>query len=124
MEENTHGNASSDDAMPKVQGSHASDNGTNESSHDVVQGEAQSDSDAKKVELYSTESCHFCHLAKDFFEENNIEFTTYDVGADTAKRSEMIDMTGQMGVPVIKIGDDAIVGFNEEKVRELLGMEA
>lgn len=74
------------------------------------------------ITVYSTPTCHFCHMAKDFFTENNIAFTEYDVAADIAKRTEMIDLTGQMGVPVIKIGDDIIVGFNEPKIQELLGM--
>lgn len=59
-------------------------------------------------------------MAKDFFAENNIAFTEYDVASDMDKRSEMVDMTGQMGVPVIRIGDDVVVGFDEAKVKELL----
>lgn len=78
--------------------------------------------DTPTVTIYSTPTCHFCHMAKDFFTENNISYTEYDVAADMEKRTEMIDMTGQMGVPVIKIGDDMMVGFNEPKVKELLGM--
>ena len=74
----------------------------------------------KQVTIYSTPSCHFCHLAKDYFTENNVEFTEHDVATDLEKRKEMMDMTGQMGVPVIRIGDDVVVGFDEEKVKELL----
>lgn len=74
------------------------------------------------VTIYSTPVCHFCHAAKDFFKENNVEYTEYDVAADTEKRAEMIDMTGQMGVPVIAIGDDVIIGFDEPKLKELLGL--
>lgn len=76
----------------------------------------------KTVSIYSTPVCHFCHLAKDFFAANNIAFTEYDVASDMEKRSEMVDMTGQMGVPVIRIGDDVVVGFDEAKVKELLGV--
>lgn len=72
------------------------------------------------VTIYSTPVCHFCHAAKDFFAENNIAYTEHDVAADSEKRQEMIDLTGQMGVPVIKIGDDVIIGFDEPKVKELL----
>lgn len=61
-------------------------------------------------------------MAKDFFAENNIAFTEHDVASDLDKRAEMVDMTGQMGVPVIRIGDDVVVGFDEEKVKELLGV--
>ncbi len=76
----------------------------------------------KTVTIYSTPVCHFCHAAKDFFAENNIAFTEFDVASDQAKRQEMIEMTGQMGVPVIRIEDDVIVGFDEEKVKELLSV--
>lgn len=61
-------------------------------------------------------------MAKDFFKENNVEFTEHDVAADTEKRQEMIDMTGQMGVPVIQIDDDVIIGYDEDKLKELLGL--
>ena len=76
----------------------------------------------KTVTIYSTPVCHFCHMAKDFFTANEIAFTEFDVANDMAKRSEMVDMTGQMGVPVIRIGDDVVVGFDEKKVKELMGM--
>ncbi len=74
----------------------------------------------KTVTIYSTPVCHFCHAAKDYFKENNVAFTEHDVAADHEKRQEMIDMTGQMGVPVIRIGDDVVVGFDEGKIKELL----
>ncbi len=74
----------------------------------------------KTVTIYSTPSCHFCHMAKDYFTENNVAFTDHDVAMDLEKRQEMIEMTGQMGVPVIRIGDDVVIGFDEEKVKELL----
>ncbi len=76
----------------------------------------------KTVTIYSTPVCHFCHAAKDFFAENGIEYTEYDVAADAAKRQEMIEMTNQMGVPVIRIGDDVVIGFDEGKLRELLAL--
>lgn len=74
----------------------------------------------KDVKIYSTPSCHFCHMAKDFFENEGIKFTEFDVAADAEKRAEMMQKTGQMGVPVIEIGDEFIVGFNEAKIKELL----
>ena len=73
-----------------------------------------------QVTIYSTPTCHFCHAAKDFFTANNIKFTDYNVGTDLAKRKEMIEKSGQMGVPVIYVGDEMIVGFDEERLRELL----
>mgnify|MGYP003424609148 FL=1 len=75
-----------------------------------------------KVTIYSTPSCHFCHMAKDFFAEKNVAFEDFDVAADMDKRKEMINKSGQMGVPVIIIGDQLIVGFNKPKIIELLGI--
>jgi glutaredoxin-like YruB-family protein len=76
----------------------------------------------KTVTIYSTPVCHFCHAAKEYFNENNVSYTEFDVASDQEKRQEMIDMTGQMGVPVIRIDDDVIVGFDEDKVKELLAV--
>lgn len=76
----------------------------------------------KKVTIYSTQTCHFCHMAKDFFKEKNIAFEDFDVGVDTVKRQEMVQKSGQMGVPVIMIDDQLIVGFNKPKIVELLGI--
>jgi glutaredoxin-like YruB-family protein len=76
----------------------------------------------KNVEIYSTPSCHFCHMAKDYFKENNIAYTEYDVASNMEKRKEMIDKSGQMGVPVIIIGDQLTVGFNQPKIAGLLGL--
>ena len=74
----------------------------------------------KKVVIYSTPTCHFCHAAKDFFKANNVEFTDYDVQADAERRQEVVEKSGQMGVPVIFIGDEMIIGFDEDKIKELL----
>lgn len=74
----------------------------------------------KQVTIYSTPTCHFCHAAKAFFDENKVSYEDINVASDLEKRKEMIDMTGQMGVPVIRIEDDVIVGFDERKLRELL----
>ena len=76
----------------------------------------------EKVEIYSTPSCHFCHMAKEFFKEKNIAFTDYDVASDPAKRAEMVEKSGQMGVPVIIIGNNLIVGFNKPVISKLLGL--
>lgn len=62
-------------------------------------------------------------MAKTFFKNNNVAFTEYNVATDIDKRKEMIDKTGQMGVPVIAVGDEVVVGFNEEKLRSLLGVK-
>lgn len=80
---------------------------------------------AKKVEIYSTESCHFCHMAKEFLQQHGIEFTDYNVGTDTAKRAEMVEKSGQMGVPVIVIDNkDLVIGFDQKAFTKLLEIPA
>lgn len=76
----------------------------------------------KKVTIYSTNTCHYCNLAKDFFAKNGVEYTEHNVGSDVEKRQEMFQLTHQMGVPVIRIDDTVVVGFQEGKVSELLGL--
>lgn len=62
-------------------------------------------------------------MAKEFFKEKNIAFTEHDVASDTEKRNEMIEKSGQRGVPVIQIGNDLIVGFNKPVISQLLSIE-
>lgn len=77
----------------------------------------------KTVEIYSTPTCHFCHMAKDFFNENGVKFSDYNVATDLAKRQEMMQKSGQMGVPVIVIGgQDVVVGFDQARLSQLLGI--
>ena len=78
----------------------------------------------KKVIIYSTPTCHFCHAAKAFFDEHSVTYTDINVATDLEKRKEMIDLTGQMGVPVIDIDGELIIGFNKEKLSEKLGIPA
>lgn len=77
----------------------------------------------KKVTIYSTQTCHFCHAAKDFFKENNITFIDQDVTADVFKQNEMRERSGQIGVPVIFVDDVMVIGFDEQKLKELLGIK-
>lgn len=77
---------------------------------------------SKNVTIYSTPSCHFCHLAKDFFRANNVAYTEYDVASNLDKRKEMVEKSGQMGVPVIVIDGELTVGFNQPKIAQLLGV--
>ncbi len=74
----------------------------------------------KNVTIYSTPSCTYCNLAKDFFKKNKVEYTEYNVATDLAKRKEMIEKTGQMGVPVIELDGEIVVGFDEPRLREAL----
>ncbi len=77
----------------------------------------------KKITIYSTPACHFCRMAKEFFKDNNVEFQDFDVSQDSEKRKEMMDKSGQMGVPVIIIDERLIVGFNKPQIVELLGIK-
>ena len=76
----------------------------------------------KTVTIYSTPTCHFCQMTKEFLGEKGIAYTDYNVASDLEKRQEMIQKSGQMGVPVIVIGDELIVGFDKEKLESVLGI--
>lgn len=76
----------------------------------------------KQVSIYTTPTCTYCKATKEFFNENNVEFQEFDVAADAVRREEMIERSGQMGVPVIMIDNDVVVGFNKAKLSELLGL--
>ncbi|MFI5260478.1 MAG: glutaredoxin family protein [Candidatus Paceibacteria bacterium] len=78
----------------------------------------------KTVTIYSTPTCHFCHMTKDFLKDKGIAFTDFDVAHDLEKRQEMIQKSGQMGVPVIFVGDEMIIGFDQEKLVSALGISA
>ena len=77
----------------------------------------------KTIIVYGTSTCPWCDKAKDFFKEKNIEFEYIDVAADKDKAKEMIDKSGQMGVPVIDIEGTIIIGFDINKIKELLKKE-
>jgi glutaredoxin 3 len=77
----------------------------------------------KNITIYSTPTCVYCNMAKNFFKTNNVSFTDFNVATDLEKRKEMIDKTGQMGVPVIVAGEEVIIGFNEEKIKSTLGIK-
>jgi glutaredoxin-like YruB-family protein len=76
----------------------------------------------KKVIIYSTPSCVYCKVAKDWLENNSIAFTEYDLARDTDKRDEMIKKTGQMAVPVFDIDGEIIIGFDKNKISQILGI--
>ncbi len=79
-------------------------------------------SEMKKTVMYSTPTCTYCNAAKDFFTQHNVAFEVFDVASDTAKRAEMIEKSGQMGVPVIIVDDEIVVGFDKARLSELLGI--
>ena len=74
------------------------------------------------VTIYSTPTCHFCHAAKEFFDANKVQYTDHNVLDDITARQEMVQKSGQMGVPVIDIDGDITVGFDEASLRQKLGL--
>ncbi len=87
---------------------------------------------AKKIDIYSTPTCHFCHMEKDFLTAKGITFIDHDVAADAEKRKYILELTGQMGVPVTVISDtdtpdadpDVLVGFSQALFEQKLGLTA
>ncbi len=75
-----------------------------------------------KVTIYSTPTCHFCMMAKEYFKENNVAYEEFNVAGDMEKRKEMMEKSGQLGVPVITIDNDVVVGFNRPKLARLLNI--
>lgn len=77
-------------------------------------------SKSAKVKVYSTPTCPYCHAAKDFLKENKIEFEDIDVSKDQSAAQDMIEKSGQMGVPVIDINGTIIVGFDKDAMKKAL----
>ncbi len=76
-----------------------------------------------KVIVYSTNTCPWCVRAKEFLTENKIEFEEKDVATDAAAAEEMVQKSGQRGVPVIDMEGTVVVGFDEEKIRKTLNIK-
>jgi glutaredoxin 3 len=74
-----------------------------------------------KVEIYTSDTCGFCHEAKDFFKGNNIEYTEHNISTDIEAKKELIKK-GYRSVPVININGEEMMGFDKEKVATLLGL--
>ncbi|MEN6356989.1 MAG: glutaredoxin domain-containing protein [Armatimonadota bacterium] len=75
----------------------------------------------KNIAVYSTPTCPYCRLAKDYLSEKGIEFTDYNVATDLEARNVMVQKSGQLGVPVIEIDGQVVIGFNKQKIEELIG---
>jgi len=75
-----------------------------------------------KVKVYTTPICPYCIALKEFLKENNIEFEEIDVSQDEMAAKEMIEKTGQMGVPVLEIDGEFVIGFDKEKIKKLLNL--
>ena len=72
------------------------------------------------VSVYSTSSCPYCVMVKDYLRQKNVSYSDYDVGRDQNKANEMIRISGQMGVPVLDINGSIIVGFNKLAIDKAL----
>jgi len=76
-----------------------------------------------KIKIYTTPTCPFCQLAKQYFKEKGFEFEEVDVSRDEAAAMEMIQKSGQMGVPMIEIDGKIVIGFDKERIDELLNLK-
>lgn len=75
------------------------------------------------VTIYTTPSCVYCRLAKDFFRKHRVHYQEKDVVVDETARNDMIARSGQMGVPVIEVDGKIVVGFDRRRLKELLGVD-
>lgn len=78
---------------------------------------------APKVTIYSTPTCVYCKMAKQYFNAHNVVYEDKNVAVDRVAAQAMIDKTGQMGVPVIEVGDQVVIGFDEATLARLLNIK-
>jgi glutaredoxin 3 len=75
-----------------------------------------------KVMIYSTPSCVYCKMAKDFFQKNNVQYDEFNVASDMKAREDMVEKSHQLGVPVIDIDNNIVIGFDQKTIEGLLGL--
>jgi glutaredoxin-like YruB-family protein len=75
------------------------------------------------IKVYSTPTCPYCKMAKQFLAENKIEFEDIDVAVNQTMAHEMIQKSGQMGVPVLDIDGQIVVGFDRTRIKQLIGLK-
>ncbi len=80
-------------------------------------------SSEKKVKIYTTPTCTYCHLAKEFFKENKVKYEVVDVTKDQKFVDELMRKSGQLGVPVIEVDSEIIVGFDREALKRALKLK-
>jgi len=78
---------------------------------------------ANKVVIYTTSECAYCEMTKEFFRQNKISYEEKDVSVDDKAREEMVAKSGQLGAPVVDIDGEIVIGFDEEKLAELLSIK-
>ena len=74
------------------------------------------------ITIYSTPTCHFCHLAKEYFKSKNLAYEEVNVAGNIEKQKELVAKSGQFGVPVIMIDNKMIIGFDRPRINQLLGI--
>lgn len=77
----------------------------------------------KNITIYSTPTCPYCKMAKEYMTEKGVAFTEIDVSADQSKAEVMVKKSGQMGVPVIDVDGKILIGFDKKELNEALGLE-
>jgi glutaredoxin-like YruB-family protein len=75
-----------------------------------------------KVTIYSTPTCVYCKMAKEFFKKNNVAYEEHDVASDMKAREDMVNKSHQLGVPVIDIDNNIVIGFDQKTIEGLLGL--
>jgi len=75
-----------------------------------------------KIIIYSTPTCHFCHLAKEYFKSKSLVYEEVNVAGDVEKQKELVAKSGQFGVPVIMIDDKMVLGFDRPRINQLLNL--
>ena len=75
------------------------------------------------IKVFSAPGCPYCYTLKEFLKQNNIEFEDIDVSKDEAALKEMVEKSGQMGVPVLDINGQIVVGFDKKKISEILNLK-
>ena len=75
------------------------------------------------VNVYTTQTCPYCTMVKNFLKENGVEFVEKNVAIDRAAAVEMVEKSGQMGVPVLDINGEIIIGFNRDAIKKSLNLE-
>lgn len=74
------------------------------------------------VTIYTTDTCHWCHMAKEYFKQKGIQYDEINVTGNVEKQKELIQKSGQFGVPVIFVGDKMVLGFDREKINQYLNI--
>ena len=77
---------------------------------------------SKSVIIYSTPTCPYCKMAKQYMTEHGVEYKEIDVAADAKAAEEMVQRSGQMGVPVIDVDGEIIIGFDKDALKKALGI--